>query len=588
MSRVIARVIPMDKAGIRELSKDLEQVLAKALAHREGPIGTMVFGQYPYEVRTVDGGSLRVWIRLHSVPSRDFRYIVGGGLGKVKGQPVVVINVNGNLAAEVLWKSAHARAMHDQIFPVLLHELTHAADKFAPAPGETKTEQGLQDDLDFYFNNGSEVRAYMQEIVDELGSRFGHFEKLKRLFGAKAITTLLNLSPTWQRVSPHWTRQNQNKVMKAVYQALEDWQQARAVTARYMGLSALVAARYIQAKASVTPAIRALGKGEIDLDVVREAMAALGIQPNGDRWKIEADWFYGLGPRNQARAKTIITSLGHLVGYPDNVVDPVVLKTLSHELQWLEKASKTSPTIQHGPFEVYPLGVTRPQVEEALGALDAASKTLRSKFPKLLYGKVYITKNLPNGHSTVAKYMEDGDVVYLSLKAKGTTGDVYALCHEFGHRYHRKFWKDKKQREEFNRLSTSSEYGQIVFDAALRKKLADEFMGTIEDRKAGRQSKVSELLSRWLDHQMSRNLEKLRPLSLRAIKGDEDAARELRSLMAGDKDVTVKTQEVIRPPLHVTTYGGKSPDENFAEAFTYFVLGKSLPAEIGAIMAALD
>lgn len=582
-----ARVIPLDKPGIQDLAKQLEQVIAKALMHREGPLGKMTLGQHKFDAQTVDGDERRVWIKLQTIPSRDFRYVVGGGVGTAKGQHVVVININGSLPAEVIWKAAHARTMHGFLYPVLLHELTHVADKFAPGHGERHTEQGLRDDPGTYHNNSSELRAFMQEIVDELSSRFRHYEKLRKNFGARALEILLNMSPTWHEVSPHWTARNQQKVMKTVYQALEEWQGAQKVAARYMGVAGRVAARFIEAKASLAPAIQSLGKGQVDLDAVKEALTALDVRPNGERWFINADWFYGMGPRNQAKAKTIITSLGHLVGYPENDVESVTLKAIANGLKWLEKAKGTTPAFQHGPFEVTPLSVTGPQVQSVLGALDEASKAIRAKFPKLLYGKVYVTKTLPNSHSTVAKYMEDGDVVYISLKAKSTTGDVYALCHEFGHRYDKKFWKDKKQREEFNRLSTMPEYGQIVFDGALRKKLTDEFMGTMEDQKAGRRPQPSDMLTKWLDHHIAHNLDKLRPLSLRAVKGDEQAARELRALMLGDKDVTVQTGEIVRKPLHVTTYGAKSATENFAEAFAHHVLGMSMPAEIGAIMASL-
>lgn len=232
MSKV-GRAIPLDKAGIRELSKDLEQVLVKALAHREGPLGKTTFGQYPHDVRTVAGAPRRVWVRLQSVPSRDFRYVVSGALGEVRGQAVVVVNVNGSLPAETIWTAAKGHSVQDQLYPVLLHELTHAADKYAP--GFAETEQQLQDDPAVYFNDPSELRAYMQEVVDEVSGRFDHYEKLQRHFGGRAMGMLLRMSPTWEKASPHWTRQNQNRVLKSVYQALEDWQRARRVLARYLG-----------------------------------------------------------------------------------------------------------------------------------------------------------------------------------------------------------------------------------------------------------------------------------------------------------------------------------------------------------------
>lgn len=181
----------------------------------------MTFGQLPFEIRAVDGSPRKIWVLIRSVPSRDVRYFVGGGSGKARsGEPVVTLDVNASLEAAVIWKATHAKTTESFIFPILLHELTHAADIYGRGLGMSEAE-ALDNDA-AYYNNPGEVRAYMQEVVEEVTQRRSFFPKLKARFGDRALGMLLNMSPTWTKASPHWTRENQQKVLKAVYQALQE------------------------------------------------------------------------------------------------------------------------------------------------------------------------------------------------------------------------------------------------------------------------------------------------------------------------------------------------------------------------------
>ena len=216
----LARAIRVDKAAIRQLARDVEALVARKLEHETGLIGRVVFGQLPFEIRAVDGSHRNIWIRVQSVPSSDFRYFVSGGYGKLRsGEPVVLLNVNANLEAETVWKATNAKTTESFIYPLLLHEITHAADIHGPGLGMSEAE--AHDNDAAYYNNPSEVRAYLQEVVDEVEQRARLFPKLKARFGERAIGMLLNMSTTWTNASPHWTAANRQKVLKAVYQALE-------------------------------------------------------------------------------------------------------------------------------------------------------------------------------------------------------------------------------------------------------------------------------------------------------------------------------------------------------------------------------
>lgn len=584
-----ARAIRLDKPGIRELAKELEIKLAQALEGREGPLGKKNLGQFSFEIRAVDGSRVKLWVRLQAIPTSDFRYYVSGGLGKStqRGQTVVVVFINGSLDAQVIWKGTNAGTTHGMLYPILLHELTHAADIFAPVLG--MSEDAARDNA-AYYNHPSELRAYMQEVVDEVEQRFRHYEKLKSRFGNRALDMLLNMSTTWKEVSPHWTVANRQKVLKAVYQALETWQEdqaARLVTAFVMPQR--VATRYRLARGELGPIVKALAAGRFDVSQVERALEELEVRRNGERWSVDADWFSALGPRHQKRALTVIRALGRLVREPE-AASSDLMGQLAFELGWLQRLinNADAKTFQHGVFEIVPHGVTGPAVRSCLDALDRAYKVIQPKFPEVLYGRVYVVKNL-SGHATVASYQESGDVVYLSLKAKGSVGDVYALCHELGHRYFFKFWKDKAQRAEFMRLSTTAEYREIVFDRGVRQAIATEYIDVARARRDGEpQPTPSELFLLWMSETHGTPAgTAARKLGVQLVKG-EDVEAALHDAIVGGKDFTVRTRDIVREPEYVTTYGRKSWVENFAEAFAHQVLGMKMPPGVAAIMGSLS
>jgi hypothetical protein len=350
-----------------------------------------------------------------------------------------------------------------------------------------------------------------------------------------------------------------------------------------------VAARYILSRGALGPVVQGLSTGKFNVALVEQALAELDVIRNGDRWSVDADWYSALGPRHQKRALTIIRALGRLVLEPD-AAPQELFGQLAFEIKWLQGIINKADdkTFQHGVFEIVPHGVTGPKVRECLEALDKAYKILQPKFPKVLYGRVFIVKNLSN-HMAAARYNVTNDVVYLSLKARGNIGDVHALCHEFGHRYFYKFWKNKDQRDEFMRLSTTPEHREITYDAGARENVAAEYIDIAKARRDGKpQPKPSELFLEWMGHTIGTPAGSVaQKLGVRFVKG-EDVEAELRKAVVSGKDFTIKTKEVVREPEYVTSYGKTGGwMENFAEAFAHYVMGKNLPPGIGAIMESL-
>lgn len=260
------------------------------------------------------------------------------------------------------------------------------------------------------------------------------------------------------------------------------------------------------------------------------------------------------------------------------------LEEWGKKLRTLEIASQADDAevaIERNGFTVIPMaGVTKAEIDGSLEALDAAIAAVRSKFPKVLYGKVFLSTHL--GGKTAARYMYNDDTVHLSVKARKRFDDVYSLIHELGHRYDHKFLKDEL-RKRFWALSTQKVYEKLQFDAKLREQVADEAVSLAKARAQGRPvPNPSPELVAWLKSPDGPN--NPRELTTKFLNL-QITEKELHDGMKGTKDSEVTTEKVLHGPLSVTTYGATSPTENFAEAFAHFILGKSMPPEFVEILS---
>jgi hypothetical protein len=230
-------------------------------------------------------------------------------------------------------------------------------------------------------------------------------------------------------------------------------------------------------------------------------------------------------------------------------------------------------------------GVSQRAWGGALEALDKASELVRKRFPQLLYGKVFVTPNM-KGTRTVAMYTPAKDVLYLSLLAQKATGDVQALCHEFGHRYDHRFWRDHEAKQEFMNLSTETVYETIPVD---KKEMVTQFLKVLQSWKAGRKDMGPKLLQQYLaeinkNHSKQRVMRDLAQAALSGGPAEEKALRDKFLELGPDEIVTDK---VLRGPLSVTPYGATDWKENFCEAFSFYLVGKPLPSEIQSFMERL-
>jgi hypothetical protein len=364
-----------------------------------------------------------------------------------------------------------------------------------------------------------------------------------------------------------------------------------------------VAARYLLARTPLSKTLQdaikgySAGKGAGD---VRKALdlffMVLSIQETpgeiGVPMKIHADWFYALGKIQQRRVIDTLKQVRDLRRWVRNEPDERtkdLLNFLVPEFKWLEaRLREEEDEVVHGPFTLVKMpGVTRAAMEGAIEALDTAAGFIKRKFPQVVYGKVFVSPRLAHG---VAQYVPEGDRVYLSLQAKDTTGDVHAICHEFGHRYYHRFWKDRDARSLFWRLSEDSVYEVLEFPPPKKEELAREMIEQVHAWQAGKKVPLSPDMDRYMRHinQDSGAREELREYAQAALKGGTKEEKLLTEAFVRLGPDEIKTDKVIRSPLAVTPYAAqKGWTENFAESFAFYVMGKTLPPEIQAIMEGL-
>lgn len=372
-----------------------------------------------------------------------------------------------------------------------------------------------------------------------------------------------------------------------------------------------VVSRWLLAKKRLAPGLKAvlpeLREGDVSsaTKALDDLWALFEISESpgdfGSVYTIEAEWFYPLGPRLKSRVRDLIKSIKDLrrsFGYYEGTGKPVGpndikrYEQITSEAAWLEA---TIPRIDdgfpHGDFTVVPMkGVSGKDIEECLAALDKAAGFIRKKFPQILYGKVYLGTSVGRGYGNVAIYVADHDTISLSTRIRETVGDVHAICHELGHRYFNKFWKNKDQRDQFWRLSVEPQYEVVEFDKATRAKLADEFISNAEKMRKNEKPPVSTLLGTWISELKNHpaQLREIQQLGRKFTYDEDDSVREklwdALAIPNGPSVVQVRTNKVVREPLAVSDYAKRTNwKENFAEAFAFYVMGKPLPAEITEI-----
>lgn len=196
-----------------------------------------------WEARDFRYPSQMVHVTVISIPWEGKNRVLAGKSFKRGGQKFVTLRINANLPPEIYLDAVNTpisscRAQYCipwMLYSSFIHELTHAAEPMSPSKIRDYHRQGKSEpvtehnvDLVAYYNHPFEVRAYMQQIVDE-AARYASMQDVQRAakkFGGDnplgwLVERCLKLSSAWEEASPHLTEENRQKIMKEVYQEVE-------------------------------------------------------------------------------------------------------------------------------------------------------------------------------------------------------------------------------------------------------------------------------------------------------------------------------------------------------------------------------
>jgi len=245
-----ARPIPIDKGKIKKLARDTAKGLPKHLKFRPGDMDGSMFSargfnanRWGYEVgvystKDVRGNPVNVPVSIVASEPETWvgprQWITGGsvtsryhGSGKGYGSKMqMTVSINYQRSPNDI--IANLPAVEKELYSVLIHEVTHLRDLLKHSPAKAGAGSAG------YHNKPSEVRAFMQQIVDEVLS---YIHELGRddggwLFGGPlssdfAMTAMEN-SPTWERIRRDLNKKNEKLIIKAVARALSDeWPKLR-------------------------------------------------------------------------------------------------------------------------------------------------------------------------------------------------------------------------------------------------------------------------------------------------------------------------------------------------------------------------
>lgn len=245
-TRFAARPIPLDKAAVHQEAETLTKKLIDRLAYvPEGhPVGHGKLVESVFDLQLVRGDRVKVPIIVEAKPSGSTHRVLGGGMSPERVRtyddeylpvtrviPHVWVFINGSKPRDEFTNETTIQGLEHDIYEELIHEFSHAAEAaFLYDSAESqRAEEGAASGRGTpeYYNLPTEVRAYMQQIVDDV-TRLAALPILRKLLSAKAKTphdlvmAYLDKSAKWKQVERHLNPQNKAKVLKAVYTALDE------------------------------------------------------------------------------------------------------------------------------------------------------------------------------------------------------------------------------------------------------------------------------------------------------------------------------------------------------------------------------
>ena len=247
-------LIPIDRKKIREVSDGIAKTLAD-LKFRDPEESFRNNRTHPWPLRShaipfknVQGQErwLPVHITIGDPKPHSWtvgrKYVTGGrvrhqtshGRGERPTPYVVEITLSADRSPHELAK--YHELVADEIYQVMIHELTHAADMLPTQHKKKKRdEEDKKKNLNegqVYHNKEEEVRAFKRQIAEEVEkeiSRRYKDEENPNWIDQNADTamSLLQSSVTWDRIKRDLTPENRKSVLKTVADVLRRYKEQR-------------------------------------------------------------------------------------------------------------------------------------------------------------------------------------------------------------------------------------------------------------------------------------------------------------------------------------------------------------------------
>jgi len=230
-ARVGARPIPMDVGRVTTETFNVQREILRVLKKLppDEPLGVrknlVVMKLDSLEgQRTVRHESIKTPVlSVGSAQVSSTSPLVGASYDLQAGHPVIHLDLNSRMPPSFLIGALSDRSGMLEIRNKLLHEMTHALDVQTESTYHTNDSDPYGIDKDRYYNDPTEVRAFMRQIADET---IRYAEKQKRApvpaSGPKLVQDALRKSPVWNQVRKHLSPKNTAILLKGVYRALQD------------------------------------------------------------------------------------------------------------------------------------------------------------------------------------------------------------------------------------------------------------------------------------------------------------------------------------------------------------------------------
>ncbi len=220
--KTAARPIRLPTREIKTLAKRLAQRLYQYGLPKPG----RVTAQEYLPLTNVKGDEVVVEILLTGSPGRNrdpfgSKLLNGGFIKRRPEGPLMRVFVNPHLDPRT-FEMRPRRIVEDELYGLLAHELTHAADIWS-GKGSVGDLSGSRDDLKkHHHNHPAEVKSLMRDVVTNLddGDTVREFMGYGMDFNTALREALKDTK--WPDIEPYLTPRNKKTILKGVYTFLQD------------------------------------------------------------------------------------------------------------------------------------------------------------------------------------------------------------------------------------------------------------------------------------------------------------------------------------------------------------------------------